>query len=120
MRPEAAGHASAADTSASTERIRRHNAGRTPGNWRKATAHVDAWEATRLLERKNAVVNGAAGAVGSAVAEAFAREGARALLSGRDLAQMQRLAEKINEAGGHAEARQLGPRADLETRRHQW
>jgi hypothetical protein len=33
---------------------------------------------------------------------------------------VQRLAEKINDAGGHAEARQLGPRADLETGRNQW
>ena len=73
-----------------------------------------------LLEGKNAVVYGAVGAVGSAVAEAFAREGARVFLTGRDLSRVQRLAEKINDAGGHAEARQLGPRADLETRRHQW
>jgi NAD(P)-dependent dehydrogenase (short-subunit alcohol dehydrogenase family) len=73
-----------------------------------------------LLENKNAVVYGAAGAVGSAVAEAFPREGARVFLTGGELSQVQRLAEKINDAGGHAEARQLGPRADLETGRNQW
>jgi NAD(P)-dependent dehydrogenase (short-subunit alcohol dehydrogenase family) len=39
-----------------------------------------------LLENKNAVVYGAAGAVGSAVARAFAREGARVFLTGRNLA----------------------------------
>ncbi|MEU8250024.1 SDR family oxidoreductase [Nonomuraea sp. NPDC048916] len=57
-----------------------------------------------LLENKNAVIYGAAGAVGSAVAEAFAREGARLFLTGRDLSQVRRLAEKIGDAGGQAEA----------------
>jgi NADP-dependent 3-hydroxy acid dehydrogenase YdfG len=63
---------------------------------------------------------GAVGAVGSAVAEAFAREGGRVFLTGHDLAQVQRPAEKINDGDGHAGARQVGPRADLATRRHQW
>jgi len=36
------------------------------------------------LEDKNAVVYGAGGAVGAAVARAFARDGARVFLTGRD------------------------------------
>ena len=36
-----------------------------------------------LLETKTAIVYGAGGAIGSAVASAFAREGARVFLAGR-------------------------------------
>ena len=43
-----------------------------------------------LLKNKNAVIYGAAGAVGSAVAQAFAREGARLFLTGRDLGEIGR------------------------------
>ena len=48
-----------------------------------------------LLENKNAVIYGAAGAVGSAVAQAFAREGARLFLTGRDLGALDALAKEI-------------------------
>ncbi|MEV0069722.1 MULTISPECIES: SDR family NAD(P)-dependent oxidoreductase [unclassified Amycolatopsis] len=53
-----------------------------------------------LLEGKNAIVYGAAGAAGSAVARAFAREGARVFLTGRNLAKLDALAKEI---GGAAE-----------------
>jgi len=39
-----------------------------------------------LLESKSAVIYGAGGAIGGAVARAFAREGAGLFLTGRDLA----------------------------------
>src|ERR1700756_5664960 len=55
-----------------------------------------------LLENKNAVIYGAAGAVGSAVAKAFAREGARLFLTGRDLGALDALAKEITAAGGAA------------------
>lgn len=57
-----------------------------------------------LLNDKNAIVYGAAGAVGSAVARAFAREGARVHLTGRRLGELEALAKDINAAGGRAEA----------------
>ena len=38
-----------------------------------------------LLEKKTAVIYGAGGAVGGAVARAFAREGAKVFLTGRTL-----------------------------------
>lgn len=38
-----------------------------------------------LLEKKNAVVYGAGGAIGRTIAHAFAREGARVFLTGRTL-----------------------------------
>src|ERR1700727_2288013 len=53
-----------------------------------------------LLENKNAVIYGAAGAVGSAVAQAFAREGARLFLTGRDLGALDVLDKEITAAGG--------------------
>jgi NAD(P)-dependent dehydrogenase (short-subunit alcohol dehydrogenase family) len=56
-----------------------------------------------LLENKNAVVYGAAGAAGGAVARAFAREGARVFLTGRDLGALDALAKEIVAAGGAAE-----------------
>jgi len=52
-----------------------------------------------LLAGKNAVVYGAGGAVGSAVAWAFAREGAAVFLAGRRLAPLGVVAEAIRRAG---------------------
>jgi NAD(P)-dependent dehydrogenase (short-subunit alcohol dehydrogenase family) len=56
-----------------------------------------------LLKDKNAVIYGAAGAIGSAVAQKFARDGARVFLSGRNLAALDALAKEIAAAGGVAE-----------------
>ena len=56
-----------------------------------------------LLENKTAVIYGA-GAVGSAVARTFAREGAKVFLSGRSLSKVERVAQEIVAAGGAAEA----------------
>ena len=52
-----------------------------------------------LLEGKTAVIYGGAGRVGSAVARAFAREGARVHLAGRTQAKLDALAEEIGAAG---------------------
>jgi NAD(P)-dependent dehydrogenase (short-subunit alcohol dehydrogenase family) len=57
-----------------------------------------------LLESKTAVIYGAGGAVGSAVARAFAREGATVFLAGRSLANVEAVARDITAAGGRAEA----------------
>lgn len=60
-----------------------------------------------LLEQKNAVIYGAGGAIGGAVARAFAREGARVFLAGRTFAPLHRVAEEISAAGGRAEAAEV-------------
>ena len=60
-----------------------------------------------LLENKSAVVYGAGGAIGGAVARAFAREGARVFLAGRTLATLDRVAEEISTAGRAAETAQV-------------
>lgn len=62
---------------------------------------------TSLLENKTAVVYGAGGAIGSAVAHAFAREGAHVHVTGRTLAPLERVAQRITDAGGLARVAQL-------------
>lgn len=56
-----------------------------------------------LLEHKNAVIYGAGGSLGGAVAAALAGEGARVFLTGRRLAPLQPVYERICNAGGRAE-----------------
>lgn len=56
-----------------------------------------------LLDDKTAIVYGAAGAVGGAIARAFVREGARPFLAGRTAATPEAMAADITAHGGHAE-----------------
>jgi 3-oxoacyl-[acyl-carrier protein] reductase len=56
-----------------------------------------------LLESKNAVIYGAGGKVGAAVARAFGREGARVFLAGRTLSALDAVADEIRATGGTAE-----------------
>jgi NAD(P)-dependent dehydrogenase (short-subunit alcohol dehydrogenase family) len=58
---------------------------------------------TPLLQNKTAIVYGAAGPVGAAVATAFAREGARVSLAGRTQRTLAEVAERIRDAGGNVE-----------------
>lgn len=55
-----------------------------------------------LLEKKTAVIYGAAGPVGSAVARAYAREGAVVHLAGRNLAALEPVADAVRADGGTA------------------
>jgi NAD(P)-dependent dehydrogenase (short-subunit alcohol dehydrogenase family) len=55
-----------------------------------------------LLEHKVAVIYGAGGAIGGAVARAFAREGAQVFLAGRTRAKLDTLAGEIRAKGGVA------------------
>jgi NAD(P)-dependent dehydrogenase (short-subunit alcohol dehydrogenase family) len=52
-----------------------------------------------LLKNKNAIIYGGGGAVGGAVASAFAREGARVFLTGRSQAPVDKVAGAIAAAG---------------------
>jgi NAD(P)-dependent dehydrogenase (short-subunit alcohol dehydrogenase family) len=56
-----------------------------------------------LLANRNAVIYGAGGPIGGAVARAFAREGARVHLAGRTSDKLDAVAADIREAGGDAE-----------------
>ncbi len=57
-----------------------------------------------MLKNKVAVVYGAGGAMGGAVARAFAREGAKLFVTGRLRAPVEAVAKDIISAGGSAEA----------------
>jgi 3-oxoacyl-[acyl-carrier protein] reductase len=59
-----------------------------------------------LLEGKNAVVYGS-GSIGGAVARAFAREGAKVFLVGRNPATLEAVASDVRAAGGVAETAQV-------------
>ena len=56
-----------------------------------------------LLENKTAVIYGAGGTIGGAMAKGFAAEGARCILVGRTPASLEVVAEQIRAAGGQAE-----------------
>ncbi|MFP2930326.1 SDR family NAD(P)-dependent oxidoreductase [Pyxidicoccus sp. 3LG] len=57
-----------------------------------------------LLKNKTAVIYGAGGRIGSTVAQAFARDGAKVYLAGRTLPKVEAVAAEISAAGGAAEA----------------
>jgi NAD(P)-dependent dehydrogenase (short-subunit alcohol dehydrogenase family) len=60
-----------------------------------------------ILQDKVAVVYGAAGAIGGAVARAFASEGAQVFLTGRVKAPVAAVAKDIDSAGGSADAAEV-------------
>ena len=60
-----------------------------------------------LLPGKVAVIYGAGGAIGGAVARAFAAEGANVVLTGRNLAPVEALARDIVASGGSAVAAEV-------------
>lgn len=53
-----------------------------------------------ILENKVAMIYGAGGPIGGAVARAFAREGATVFLAGRTKAKLDRVADEIRSNGG--------------------
>lgn len=60
-----------------------------------------------ILQNKNAVIYGAGGSIGCAVARAFANAGARCFLTGRRLEPIQKVADQIIASGGLAEAAEV-------------
>jgi len=59
------------------------------------------------LEHKTAVIYGAGGGIGAAVAGTFAREGATVFLTGHNPAKLAPVAKAIRAAGGRAETAQV-------------
>ena len=57
-----------------------------------------------ILEGKYAIVFGAGGSIGAAVAREFAAEGAEVFLAGRAKSRVEELAKQITAAGGKAQA----------------
>jgi NAD(P)-dependent dehydrogenase (short-subunit alcohol dehydrogenase family) len=60
-----------------------------------------------MLNNKVAVIYGAGGGIGGAVARAFASEGAKVFLTGRNLAPVEAVAKEVVAAGGSAEAAEV-------------
>jgi 3-oxoacyl-[acyl-carrier protein] reductase len=60
-----------------------------------------------MLQNKNAVIYGAGGSLGGAVAKALAGAGAKVFLTGRSLDSVQKVADQILASGGNAEASQV-------------
>ncbi len=56
-----------------------------------------------LLKDRTAIIYGGSGAVGGAVAKAYAREGAHVVLAARTVAPLEAVAEDIRAAGGRAD-----------------
>ena len=62
---------------------------------------------TSLLQNKHAIIFGASGAVGTAVAKEFAAQGATVFLSGRRLAAVEQVASPLQQEGGIAYAAEV-------------
>lgn len=62
---------------------------------------------TLLLQNKHAVIFGASGAIGQAVAKEFAAQGATVFLSGRRLDKVEQVAASIQQDGGLAYAAEV-------------
>jgi 3-oxoacyl-[acyl-carrier protein] reductase len=71
-----------------------------------------------LLDGKIAIVYGAGGSIGGAVAQAFAREGANVHLAGRHDASLAEVAAAIREQGGRCETATLDALDERAVERH--
>jgi 3-oxoacyl-[acyl-carrier protein] reductase len=71
-----------------------------------------------LLQNRNAIIYGAGGSLGGAVARAFAREGATVFLCGRNLESVQKVANDIVASGGKAEAAEVDALDDKAVNSH--
>ena len=71
-----------------------------------------------LLRDKTAIIYGASGAVGGAVAKAYAREGARVFLAARNRERLEAVAAEIAAAGGKAEVAPVDATDDAAVEAH--
>jgi 3-oxoacyl-[acyl-carrier protein] reductase len=61
----------------------------------------------RLLENRVALIHGGGGAIGGAIARAFARQGAKVFLAGRTPSKLEAVVKDIAASGGVAESAQV-------------
>jgi len=71
-----------------------------------------------LLENKNAIIYGAGGSIGGSVARAFAREGAKVFVTGRNPAPLDKVVDGIVSSGGKAVAATVDAMNQNEVRDH--
>ena len=60
-----------------------------------------------ILQNKNAIIYGAGGSIGSTIAKAFAKAGAKVFLTGRNLSSVQNVVDEIIALGGKAQVAQV-------------
>src|SRR5215470_20351476 len=75
-------------------------------------------EPEMMLQDKVAVIYGAGGAIGGAVARAFASEGAKVFLTGRHRAPVEIVGKDIFSAGGYAEVAEIDALDEQAVDRH--
>jgi NAD(P)-dependent dehydrogenase (short-subunit alcohol dehydrogenase family) len=73
---------------------------------------------THFLQDKNAVVFGAGGSIGAAVAKEFAAEGAVVFLAGRTKASLEAVAKQISARGGEARTAVIDTLDDASTNQY--
>ena len=71
-----------------------------------------------ILQGKRCIIHGAGGAIGSAVARTFAREGAQLFLAGRTLEKLEVLAQDLRAEGGSAHAARVDALDEESVRQH--
>jgi 3-oxoacyl-[acyl-carrier protein] reductase len=71
-----------------------------------------------LLQQKNAIIYGAGGSVGSAMARAFASVGANVFLAGRNLESVREVAAGIVSLGGKANAASVDAMDEIAVKQH--
>ncbi|HMG92714.1 MAG TPA: SDR family oxidoreductase [Chryseolinea sp.] len=69
-----------------------------------------------ILQNKNAVIYGAGGSLGSAVAKSLAAAGAKVFLTGRSIVSVQKVADEIRARGGHVEVGVVDALSEKEVR----
>ena len=74
--------------------------------------------ANMFLKNKNAIVYGAGGSLGGAVAKALADAGAKVYLTGRNTNSVQKVANKILESGGKSEVDKVDAMNEKEINDH--
>lgn len=71
-----------------------------------------------ILQGKRCIIHGAAGAIGSAVARTFAREGAQLFLAGRTQEKLDALAQELRAEGCSAHAARVDALDEQSVRQH--
>src|SRR5262245_761439 len=71
-----------------------------------------------LLKDKVAVIYGAGGAIGGAIARAFALDGAKLFLTGRAISAVEVVAKEVVSAGGSAEAAEVDALEEQAVEKH--
>ncbi len=82
------------------------------------TAKDTANDCGPMLEGKRAVVFGASGSIGAAVAKEFAKEGAEVFLAGRTKSSLEEIVKQIAAAGGKAQAEVIDTHDDAAVNRY--